>query len=312
MRNQFVPFAMLRSLVVLMVVTACSTYRPPTVPFHTPAPISASSWDSILAHPVNVTVASWVTGEVQVNRSLLVDRTQPAAQSLPDDKVWVPVYAHRVTHPTRGVYLIDTGLDHTFAPSGRGNISGLAVLASPFMTIARQTPGTDARSRLLAEHDSLRGVFFTHLHLDHTAGVPDLPKSIPYVAGKGSLGDAYESNMIAHIDHLRGIPQLAELDFTKAPAIAPLGKAIDLFGDGSLWAIYTPGHSVGHVSYLVNAASGPMLLIGDASHSKWGFEHDVAPGKVTDAPASRESLARLRAFAQQYPQVKLVFGHEPL
>lgn len=157
----------------------------------------------------------------------------------------------------------------------------------------------------------LRGVFFTHLHLDHTAGVPGLPHDVPYVAGRGSLDDAYESGMMAHIDHLRGVSQLEEIDFSAARELAPLGKAVDLLGDGSLWAIHTPGHSRGHVSYLVNATSGPVLLIGDASHTRWGFEHGVAPGKVTDAAASRASLERIAAFARAYPRVKLVFGHEP-
>jgi putative FmdB family regulatory protein len=145
----------------------------------------------------------------------------------------------------------------------------------------------------------------------HTAGVPGLPHDVPYVAGRGSLDDAYESGMMAHIDHLRGVSQLEEIDFSAARELAPLGKAVDLLGDGSLWAIHTPGHSRGHVSYLVNATSGPVLLIGDASHTRWGFEHGVAPGKVTDAAASRASLERIAAFARAYPRVKLVFGHEP-
>jgi N-acyl homoserine lactone hydrolase len=292
------------------VFSACSTFHPPVVPFVPPASAAPASWDSILAHPQPITVESWVTGEVKVGRSLLLDRTQPAAAATPDDEVWVPVLAHRIAHASRGIYLVDTGFDHTFAESKHGNIGGLAVLASPFMTIVKQEPGADPAARLAKGRDTLRGLFFTHLHLDHTAGVPDLPKNIAYVAGKGALDDSYESSMVAHIDHLRGVPQLAELDFTNAPVLAPLGRAIDLFGDGSLWAIHTPGHSRGHVSYLVNGTAGAVLLVGDASHTRWGFEHDVAPGKVTDAVASRESLAQLRAFAAQHPAVRLVFGHE--
>ncbi|MCZ8205043.1 MBL fold metallo-hydrolase [Gemmatimonas sp.] len=307
-----IPTPRIRSLLLATTaLAACSTYRPPVTPFRAPASVPADSWDSILAHPQPITVTTWVTGEVKVDRSLLLDRSQPAAATTPDDKVWVPVLAHRIVHATRGVYLVDTGLDSTFAQRGRGNIGGLAVLAAPFMTIARQEVGADPASRLRAAHDVLRGVFFTHLHLDHTAGVPGLPHDVPYVAGRGSLDDAYESGMMAHIDHLRGVSQLEEIDFSAARELAPLGKAVDLLGDGSLWAIHTPGHSRGHVSYLVNATSGPVLLIGDASHTRWGFEHGVAPGKVTDAAASRASLERIAAFARAYPRVKLVFGHDP-
>jgi glyoxylase-like metal-dependent hydrolase (beta-lactamase superfamily II) len=257
-----------------------------------------------------VTVTTWVTGEVKVDRSLLLDLGAPAAAGLPDEKVWVPVLAHRLDHPDRAPWLVDSGFDSTFAERRRGNIGGLAVLAAPFMEIARQAPGADAAHQLGADRARLGGVLFTHLHLDHTAGVPGLPANARYVAGAGTLEDAYESSIVAHIDHLRTVARLEAIDFSRAPALAPLGPAVDLFGDGSVWAIHTPGHSRGHVSVLVNAASGPVLLVGDASHTRWGWEHDVAPGKVTDRSASQRSLAQLRAFVAKYPQVRVVFGHE--
>jgi glyoxylase-like metal-dependent hydrolase (beta-lactamase superfamily II) len=130
------------------------------------------------------------------------------------------------------------------------------------------------------------------------------------VAGAGTLGDSYESGLVVHVDHLRGLDTLRVIDFSQAPEMPPLGRALDLLGDGSLWAIATPGHSAGHVTYLVNAETGPVLLVGDASHTAWGFAHDVAPGKVVDAAAARASLARLRAFTTQFPQVRVVYGHE--
>jgi glyoxylase-like metal-dependent hydrolase (beta-lactamase superfamily II) len=288
----------------------CSTYHPAVVAFQPPVSTAPATWDSILAHPVAVTVTTWTTGEVKVERALLLNLDASAAAALPHDKVWVPVLAHRIHHPMRGTWLLDTGFDSTFAVRKRGNIGGLATLAAPFLEIARQQPGADAASRLRADHDTLRGVVFTHLHLDHSAGVPTLPKEIPYIIGAGTLEDAYESSMVAHIDHLRGIAELQAIDFTPARPIAPFGPAVDLFGDGSVWAIHTPGHSRGHLSLLVNAATGPVLLVGDASHTRWGWDHDVAPGKVTDRAASEESLRQLRAFAARYPQVKVVFGHE--
>ena len=47
--------------------------------------------------------------------------------------------------------------------------------------------------------------------------------------------------------------------------MAPLGPGVDLFGDGSFWAISVPGHTDDDIAYLINGAT-PVLLTGDASH----------------------------------------------
>jgi N-acyl homoserine lactone hydrolase len=114
----------------------CSTYAPPTAKFAAPAP-SAATWDEVLAHPSDVAVETLTTGEVEVSRSLLLNLEDRATAGMKDDSVWVPVLAHLIRHPTKGDMLVDTGLDHTFATSGHGNVGGLASLFS----FCRQAPG---------------------------------------------------------------------------------------------------------------------------------------------------------------------------
>ncbi len=124
-----------------------------------------------------------------------------------------------------------------------------------------------------------------------------------------ALGGSYGA--LFYEDALAGVTDFEEIDFSAAALMPPLGPSVDLFGDGSIWAIATPGHTVGHTSYLVVAKGGPVLLTGDASHLRWGFEHGVAPGKFNDGSAedARKSLDALRAFVRQFPGVKVVFGH---
>jgi glyoxylase-like metal-dependent hydrolase (beta-lactamase superfamily II) len=145
--------------------------------------------------------------------------------------------------------------------------------------------------------------------MDHTAGIPALPPSVDVVTGPEEADDVYQ---VFGFGHLGQTPRLHELDFTVAREMPPLGAAIDIHGDGSLWAISTPGHSRGHVSFVVNATRGPVLLTGDASHFAWGFEHDVAPmaPSADDQANARASLQRLRQFAAAYPEVTVFFGHE--
>ena len=99
-------------------------------------------------------------------------------------------------------------------------------------------------------------------------------------------------------------------DFSQQAAMAPVGPAIDIFGDGTLWAISTPGHSPDHVSYLVNGRGDPLLIVGDASMTEYGFAHDIAPGRVENRQQADRSFEQLRAFSAEFPQVRLVFGHD--
>src|SRR6185369_12068354 len=106
-----------------------------------------------------------------------------------------------------------------------------------------------------------------------------------------------------------GKPRVKTLEYAGVPPMPPLGPAIDLVGDGSLWAISTPGHTPDHSSYLVNS-DPPVLLVGDASHFAWAFEQGIAPRAWTSADGMRaiDSLAALRRFARAYPRVRIVFG----
>jgi glyoxylase-like metal-dependent hydrolase (beta-lactamase superfamily II) len=51
-----------------------------------------------------------------------------------------------------------------------------------------------------------------------------------------------------------------------------------VFGDGSFFAILTPGHTTGHVSYLARTAEGAVLMTGDVSHTRWGWDRNVQAG----------------------------------
>ena len=71
------------------------------------------------------------------------------------------------------------------------------------------------------------------------------PLLVPAVFGRGEA-TFMQKALIG--DHLDGRPFYA-LDFDEAHELPPFGHGLDLLGDGSIWAISTPGHSPNHVSY---------------------------------------------------------------
>jgi glyoxylase-like metal-dependent hydrolase (beta-lactamase superfamily II) len=112
-------------------------------------------------------------------------------------------------------------------------------------------------------------------------------------------------------DYLAGVEALFEIDFHSAQILPPLGSCADIFGDGSFWAIHTPGHRKGHVSYLVNGKERVILLTGDACDIKSGFDRLVGPGFGSyNMSEAQRSLERMREFVDRYSQINVFFGHE--
>jgi glyoxylase-like metal-dependent hydrolase (beta-lactamase superfamily II) len=172
-----------------------------------------------------------------------------------------------------------------------------------------QEPNTHIAAILDQENIQLEGVFLTHLHTDHTAGIVDLPKDIPYVAGKNERYLNFRFFMQS--EHLAGIDALYEIDFAEGIDLPPLGKAVDLFGDGSLWAISSSGHSAGHVIFLVNGIDEQVLVTGDTCNTQYQFDTGIGSGTYSsDLEQAQVALDRIILFKERYPKVKLVYGHD--
>jgi len=295
------------ALGALAATLGCGSVRPRGARFPRAVAPVAQDWAVALHRPSHVALDTWETGRVRVRRKDILDFDDPKVKAaFTKDELFVPVFAHMLRHDERGAFLIDAGLDRSFAKLTSGDMRGL--FAGRFY--AQQRPGEDVVSRMRAEHITPRGIFFTHLHPDHVSGVEWLPRDIPFIVGKGEHPTSFW--FLFYNDALHDVAGLDEIDFRGVPAMPPLGPSLDVFGDGSLWAIHTPGHTVGHLSFVVVTKTGPVLLTGDVSHTRWGFEHGVIPGGFNDGDPrdSHRSLEQLIAFTRAYPEVKVVFGHE--
>jgi N-acyl homoserine lactone hydrolase len=75
----------------------------------------------------------------------------------------------------------------------------------------------------------------------------------------------------------------------------------DVFGDGSVTLISTPGHSPGSQSLLVHLKnSGFIILSGDVVHLGENFEKDTVPSLNADKAASIASIERVRRMIATY------------
>jgi glyoxylase-like metal-dependent hydrolase (beta-lactamase superfamily II) len=264
-------------------------------------------WEDVFAKPGPADLESRPTGELIVRLSGMIDLKTPKAAALKVAKIRIPVYAHLVRHDRLGDFVIDAGLDRGYAKRKAGGIRGLA---APFFPIPGfQIEGADLRTRLDELGIRPKRVFHTHLHFDHSAGALDMPAGTIHVVGAGE--PEFHIPLFASTKFFRNAEAIEELDFSRAPEMPIFGRAIDLLGDGSLWAVPSPGHSPGHVSYIFNGRGGPAFIAGDAVPLRSAIEPGVRPGTyAVDRKTAHVSAERIRVFLAAYPKVHIITGHE--
>ena len=84
--------------------------------------------------------------------------------------------------------------------------------------------------------------------------------------------------MTRHID----LPGLRWRRITPEPAgdpgVAPFRSCHDLFGDGSLVLLPTPGHTPGSISLLIRPGRPPLIMTGDLTYDARLLETGHVPG----------------------------------
>lgn len=240
-----------------------------------------------------------ITGKVIVAKSGMEKTKSKSTEEL-------PVYSYLVHHEKHGDFLIDAGLDESFMSKPYGSQKGLA---KKWIDIkAYQREGESIKNYLQSSDIKINNVFLSHLHFDHIAGLMDIDSIKSCIIGKG---EKYNQHKPFHYGtQLKHIDTLHELDFENCQELAPLGRAVDFFDDGSFIIIETPGHTQGHISFLLNTPEGSAFICGDA----YGYDRESliknGPGSYSDdKELAEQTLDRIVEFSRIYPQVKIMTGH---
>jgi N-acyl homoserine lactone hydrolase len=150
-------------------------------------------------------------------------------------------------------------------------------------------------------------VAISHTHGDHIGNVKLFPDATVLLQraeydwiNSGPLTDPNLNRLVILARQLMGQPKNLKL----------IDGDLDVFGDGSVILISTPGHTPGSQSLMVHLAnSGYIVLSGDVVHLQENFEKNIVPALNVDKAQSLASMQRVRDIMQNY-NAKLFINHD--
>ena len=158
--------------------------------------------------------------------------------------------------------------------------------------VAPKVSLVDLLGQLDLKPDQIKYVGISHFHADHTGQVASFPKATVLI-GKGDW-DAISSPAPA-----QGVNAAPFAAWIKGESkVEPLANDKDVFGDGSVIVLSTPGHTPGHHSILVKLPQmGAVLITGDAVHFRENYETNGVPWFNFDRAQTLASIDRMKKIA---------------
>ena len=214
-----------------------------------------------------------------------------------------PALIGLIRHRTFGPILFDTGYDDRFFAATEPFPERLYRLATPV-----QFGDNDRLPFQLAKFglapDDIAGVFVSHFHGDHVAGLSAFQQARIFCAQeglrrirtgnrfgrvrKGLLSALVPDDIDTRAAFFEAMPHVPLSD-----DMAPFTHGADVLGDGSLIAVELPGHCPGHWGLLIRPADErPVFFIGDAAWSIAAVTDNRPPPAVTTALLGETSLYR--------------------
>ncbi|MFZ7102536.1 MAG: N-acyl homoserine lactonase family protein [Peptococcaceae bacterium] len=215
----------------------------------------------------------------------------------------VPVPFFLIEHPG-GYVLFDTGNALEVTQDKHKHWGDAVAAYDPVMTEEQWV--VNAIKKIGVGPEDIKYVILSHLHLDHAGGVGHFPNA-KYIVQREELHFAYVPDYYMKSAYIRA-------DFDKDVNWFILegwqDHKFDVFGDGKLIIYFTPGHTPGHQSLLINLEkTGPVFLSADSCYTTENLNEDCLSGLVTLPRQAVQSVRTMRNLRDQ--GVKIITGHDP-
>jgi|TARA_B100001105_G_scaffold206922_1_gene171037 glyoxylase-like metal-dependent hydrolase (beta-lactamase superfamily II) len=211
----------------------------------------------------------------------------------------LPIPSWLVVHPSGQTLLFDTGLHDDLV---NGVSARYPLMARQFESRFNADNNVSARlENVHIDSSSVDKIVFSHLHFDHCGGTALVPNA-QIIVQRAEWRSGHHPKLIEHEVYKPD-------DFDLGHDVLQIDGQHDIFGDGSVLCVPTPGHTSGHQSLRVNLTSGPVVLTGDCIYWQEVLEKMLLPPFGFDHEMQLDSMRRLKAL-QDEDGCKLLYGHD--
>jgi N-acyl homoserine lactone hydrolase len=228
----------------------------------------------------------------EVDRLYVIDcgraHATDQSRSSPGVNVGVPIdfsdNCYLIHHSTEGYLLWDTGVTDRLV----GLTEGVKVPALGYTWYRDQTL-VAALATIGVKPADVRYLVLSHSHADHIGNVDEFPQATVIMQKP-------------EWDYATSQPQKP---FSPEHKKELLEGDKDLFGDGSLVALSTPGHTPGHQSLFVHLGkTGNIVLSGDVAHFQSNWDNRRVPDFNYDKAQSLASMEKIaRVLSEKHAQL---------
>ncbi|ADG06007.1 N-acyl homoserine lactonase family protein [Kyrpidia tusciae] len=248
-----------------------------------------------MAQGVKVTVVD--CGPLNIDKGILM--TGASGMVSVPTSVWI------LEHPKQGLILFDTGVNYQVSDPelaerhwGPGLREALGCSMSRDQAIDRQL------ERLGYRCEDVRWVIMSHMHLDHAGGMCHFPQAT-FVVQKDELRyawwpDPWPGAVYCYNDYKD----------TRGYTFIQIKGDVDLFQDGTIRLISTPGHTAGHQAMLLRLENrGLICLAADVAHLKEAYRARAPMPYDWNVELLSDSYLKIQAI--ESAGVPVYFSHEP-
>ena len=216
-----------------------------------------------------------------------------------DGDVELPIPSWLIIHPSGQTAVFDTGLHHELI-DGVG--ARYPLMARQFESrFISEDKVSERLEKVEIDPSGVNNIIFSHLHFDHCGGTSLIPNA-RIIVQNAEWDSAHHPKLIEHEVY-------NPADFDLGHDVLKIDGTHDVFGDGAVMCIPTPGHTAGHQSLRVNLESGPVVLTGDCVYWEAVLEGMLLPPFGFDHDMQLASMRKLRDLRDE-DGCRLLYGHD--
>lgn len=218
-----------------------------------------------------------------------------------------------IKHP-QGTVLFDTGLGKSTPKAFQRNSSIHKVLFG----FRNLHTAADQLSEIGIAPESIHAILVSHLHWDHSGGIPDFP-GVPVWVHKAELEAAPHGHPPSYLGEERNA-NIKWHPFT--PENRPyegFDRSLDVFGDGALILVELPGHTPGHTGLFVNVSKEKRYFFtADTTWTLEGIQQVMPRPQITQwltnvdkSPAENlHTIEKIAALIKRKPEIVIIPAHD--